>query len=82
MPAIEYARVSSLDQDYDGQVERLKAAGCDRVLQSVARAKTPAGRMLGLGTPGFAGPLFKIATDLVRQRTGRLVIALTIPILT
>ncbi len=43
MPSIEYARVSSLDQDYDGQVERLKAAGCDRVLQSVARAEDSSG---------------------------------------
>ena len=38
---IGYARVSTAGQSSDGQVEQLKAAGCDRVVQETASgAKT------------------------------------------
>jgi DNA invertase Pin-like site-specific DNA recombinase len=39
---IGYARVSSTDQDYDGQIERLKAVGCDRVFsEKVSGSRGP-----------------------------------------
>jgi DNA invertase Pin-like site-specific DNA recombinase len=41
---IGYARVSSTDQDFDGQVERLKAAGCDRVYAEKVSGKSTNGR--------------------------------------
>jgi DNA invertase Pin-like site-specific DNA recombinase len=44
MATIGYARVSSLDQDYDAQVDRLKAAGCDRVFSENVSGKSTNGR--------------------------------------
>ena len=44
MATVGYARVSSLDQDYDGQIEKLKAAGCDRVLSEKVSGKSRNGR--------------------------------------
>src|SRR5437763_12773889 len=44
MASIGYARVSSTDQDFDGQVERLKAAGSDRVYSEKASGKSTNGR--------------------------------------
>jgi DNA invertase Pin-like site-specific DNA recombinase len=39
-----YARVSSLDQNVDGQVERLKQAGCAKVFSEKVSGKTTDGR--------------------------------------
>jgi DNA invertase Pin-like site-specific DNA recombinase len=44
MNNIGYARVSSTDQDFDGQVERLRAAGCKRVFAEKASGKSRDGR--------------------------------------
>jgi DNA invertase Pin-like site-specific DNA recombinase len=44
MATIGYARVSSSGQDYDGQIERLKAASCDRVFSEKMSAKSADGR--------------------------------------
>jgi DNA invertase Pin-like site-specific DNA recombinase len=41
---IGYARVSSTDQDFDIQVERLKAAGCKRVFAEKVSGKSTNGR--------------------------------------
>jgi DNA invertase Pin-like site-specific DNA recombinase len=36
-----YARVSSKTQDYQGQVEALKAAGCEKIYSEKSRARAP-----------------------------------------
>ena len=41
---IGYARVSSTDQDYDGQIGRLEAAGCSKVFAEKASGKSTNGR--------------------------------------
>jgi DNA invertase Pin-like site-specific DNA recombinase len=41
---IGYARVSSTDQDFDSQVERLAAAGCSKVFSEKASGKSTNGR--------------------------------------
>jgi DNA invertase Pin-like site-specific DNA recombinase len=44
MATIGYARVSAADQDYDGQIERLKDYGCDRVYAEKVSGKSQNGR--------------------------------------
>jgi DNA invertase Pin-like site-specific DNA recombinase len=44
MAVIGYARVSSTDQDFDGQVDRLRAAGCNRVYAEKASGGSTNGR--------------------------------------
>jgi hypothetical protein len=44
MANIGYARVSSTDQDFDGQIERLKAAGCNRLFSEKVSGKSRDGR--------------------------------------
>jgi DNA invertase Pin-like site-specific DNA recombinase len=44
MTMIGYARVSATDQDFNGQIERLKAAGCERVYSEKVSGKSTNGR--------------------------------------
>jgi DNA invertase Pin-like site-specific DNA recombinase len=44
MSKVGYARVSSTDQDFDGQIERLNASGCTRVFAEKASGKSTNGR--------------------------------------
>lgn len=44
MTKIGYARVSTTDQDYDGQIERLKAEGCTVIRKEKASAASREGR--------------------------------------
>ena len=41
---IGYARVSATDQDFDGQIERLKSTGCERIFAEKASGKSTNGR--------------------------------------
>jgi DNA invertase Pin-like site-specific DNA recombinase len=50
-----YARVSSTTQDYEAQVEALKAAGCERIYSEKASGKSTNGR------PQLAKLLFDLA---------------------
>ena len=44
MAKIGYARVSSVDQDFNGQIERLRAVGCYQVFSEKASGKSTNGR--------------------------------------
>jgi DNA invertase Pin-like site-specific DNA recombinase len=44
MTAVGYARVSSIGQSLDVQVEQLRAAGCERIFQEKKSGTTTAGR--------------------------------------
>jgi DNA invertase Pin-like site-specific DNA recombinase len=44
MASIGYARVSSTDQGFDGQVERLQAAGCTKIFAEKLSGKSTNGR--------------------------------------
>src|SRR5262249_9495989 len=44
MAFIGYARVSAVDQDYDGQIERLEQAGCGRIYAEKMSGKSQNGR--------------------------------------
>jgi len=44
MATLGYARVSAKDQDFNGQVDRLKSAGCDRVYAEKVSGKSTNGR--------------------------------------
>ena len=44
MATIGYARVSAVDQDYDGQIERLQGAGCTKVFAEKLSGKSTNGR--------------------------------------
>jgi DNA invertase Pin-like site-specific DNA recombinase len=44
MVNIGYARVSSTDQDFNGQIDRLKAAGCKRIFAEKASGISTNGR--------------------------------------
>jgi DNA invertase Pin-like site-specific DNA recombinase len=44
MAKLGYARVSSKAQDYQAQIEALKAAGCERIYSEKASGKSTAGR--------------------------------------
>ena len=45
MAVIGYARVSTQDQDFAGQIEKLKAAGAERIYsEKISGARAPEGR--------------------------------------
>jgi len=73
MPIIGYARVSSLDQDYDAQIDRLKAVGCDRVFSEKVSGKSTNGRhalQKALGTLKPGDTLIVVRLDRLARSPG------------
>ena len=50
---VGYARVSTRDQDYNGQQAELEAAGCSQIYREKESAPGPIGRNCARPSPGW-----------------------------
>ena len=53
MAKVGYARVSSNTQDYQGQVDALKAFGCERIYSEKQSGKSTDGQSFSLAIPSW-----------------------------